>query len=73
MEITDEDFYWHMSWVKGSEARERVRDMVAYLQMGGYSFPTENPMRCVQWVAFQMTHGNTWDWESNRWIRKEAA
>ena len=73
MKITDEDFYWHLSWVKGREAQERVRDMVAYLQMGGYPFATENPMRDVQWVAHQMSLGNVWDWETNLWVRKEAA
>lgn len=71
MKITDKDFYWHLSWVKGREAQERVRDMVAYLHMGGYHFPTENPMREVQRVVIKMEQGSVWDWETNLWVRKE--
>lgn len=70
MKITDEDFYWYLGWV---EDKERLRDMVAYLQMGGYHFPTQNPMREVQNVAIKMEQGSVWDWESKQWIRKEAA
>ena len=45
--------------------------MVAYLQMGGYHFPTENPMREVQRVVIKMEQGSVWDWETNLWVRKE--
>jgi len=71
MQITDRDFDWHMRWVKGENAREKVRDMVAYLRMGGYCFPTANPMREVQWVAIQMGLGKVWDWESKTWVKQE--
>ena len=71
MQITDRDFDWHMRWVKGENAREKVRDMVAYLRMGGYCFPTENPIREVQRVAIQMGLGNVWDWESKTWVKQE--
>lgn len=71
MIITDEDFRWHLSWVNGEKSREAVRDMVAYLQMGGYHFPTENPMREVQNVAIQMGRGYVWDWERNVWVKEK--
>lgn len=67
MIITDEDFDRHMSWVKD---REMVRDRVNYMQMGGYHFPTENPMREVVWVAIHM-QDHVWDWERNVWVKEK--
>lgn len=70
MEISDEKFKWHMSYLPPSKYDE-VRELVAYLKMGGYHFPTENPMREVVWVYIQVKNGCSWNWESQRWEKND--
>ena len=69
MIITDEDLRLFMPYMDEHEYEE-LRDAVAYLTMGGYPFPTENPMREVVWVHIQMKNGKHWNWEAQLWEKQ---